>query len=274
MKETMIKRGKQLLYRIKDDDLSGLAAQTTYYLFLSLFPFLIFLISILAYTPLDEATVFTALRNILPIQTARLLADIVNEVLINGSLGLLSFGMISALWSTSKGIKSLIKGINRAYDVKETRSYLKVQLIIFVTTLTIPLLIFTNFSLLVLGNTLGRKIFTLIGIDGIYLHIWNITRFLLPILFMIIFFTLFYRYAPCRQLKIKEVISGAIFTSIMWILISLVFSFYVKNFGNFAKLYGSVGSIIVLLLWLNISSLVIYVGGEINATIAHFNEHS
>jgi membrane protein len=149
IKQLIKQFAKQVIKRIKEDDLSGLAAQTTYYLFLSLFPFLIFLISILAFTPLDEATVYTSLNAILPNQTARLLTNIIKEVLSNGSLTLLFLAMISALWSTSKAIKSLIKGVNRAYDVKETRSFIQVQLITLVTTFTIPLLIFTNFMLLV-----------------------------------------------------------------------------------------------------------------------------
>jgi membrane protein len=117
---------------------------------------------------------------------------------------------------------------------------------------------------------MGTKFFALVGIEGIYVTIWTLIRLILPIILMVIFFILFYKYAPCRQLRIKNIISGALFTAIMWILISLLFSYYVKNFGNFTKLYGSVGSIIVLLLWLNMSSLIIYIGGEINATIAHF----
>ncbi len=263
---------KQLIKRIKEDDLGGLAAQTTYYLFLSIFPFLIFLISLLGFTPLDETTVYTSLNTILPNETARLLTNIIKEVLNNGSLTFLSLGMISALWSTSKGVKSLIKGINRAYDVKEMRSFIHVQLITLVTTFTIPSLIFTNFMLLVLGDILATKFFTLVGIDGTYLTSWTLVRLLLPIILMVVFFILFYKYAPCRQLKIKNVIGGALFTSIMWILISLLFSYYVKNFGNYTKLYGSVGSIIVLLLWLNMCSLIVYIGGEINATFAYFSK--
>ncbi len=122
--------------------------------------------------------------------TKQLIKRIKDDDLSNGSLTLLSLGMIIALWTTSKGIKSLIKGINRAYDVKETRSFIQVQPITLVTTFTIPFLILTNFMLLVLGDTLGTKFFT------------------------------------------------------------------------------------VLLLWLNMSSLIIVIGGEINATIADFNKSS
>lgn len=263
---------KQFIFRIKDDDISGMGAQSTYFLILSIFPLLIFILSVLRFTPVSEDELINGLTAIMPGGTSDLVISTVNEVISNSSAAVLSVGMLATLWSASKGSNALIKGINKAYDVEEDRNFLQVKGIAVLTTLGIPLLVISSFLFLVLGETIGVFIFDRLGFSEYFLSLWNLVRFIFPIVAMIIFFTLFFKFAPNRKLKFRDVIWGACFTSAGWIIISLGFSFYVSNFGNYSRIYGSLGSIIVLLLWLYISSIIVILGGEVNATIAYFDQ--
>ncbi len=264
---------KQLIFRIKDDDISGMGAQSTYFLILSIFPLLIFILSILRFTPISEDELINGLSTIMPGGTSDLVINTVNEVIRSSSAAVLSIGMLATLWSASKGSNALIKGINKAYDVQEDRNFLKVKGIAILTTLGIPLLVISSFLFLVLGETIGVFFFDRLGFSDYFLKLWNLVRFIFPIVAMIIFFSLFFKFAPNRKLKFRDVIWGACFTSAGWIIISLGFSFYVSHFGNYSRIYGSLGSIIVLLLWLYISSIIVILGGEVNATIAYFDQN-
>lgn len=264
---------KQFIFRIKDDDISGMAAQSTYFLILSIFPLLIFILSILRFTPVSETELIQSLTTIMPGGTSDLVINTVNEVISSSSATVLSVGMLATLWSASKGSNALIKGINKAYDVEENRNFLQVKGIAILTTLGIPLLVISSFLFLVLGENIGVFIFERLGFSDYFLKLWTLVRFIFPIVAMVIFFSIFFKFAPNRRLKFKDVIWGACFSSAGWILISLGFSFYVSNFGNYSRIYGSLGSIIVLLLWLYISSMIIMLGGELNATLAYFHQH-
>ncbi|WP_201750448.1 YhjD/YihY/BrkB family envelope integrity protein [Senegalia massiliensis] len=256
-------------YRIKHDEVPALGAQLTYYLILSFFPFLIFLLTLLSHTSISTSDVMGNLSGVLPEQSFSLISDTIEEILQNGSTPLLSFSIIGTLWSSSSGVAALIKGLNKAYDQEENRPFLLLRGFAILITIALVIGIMLTFTLLVFGQIIGNYIFSLFNLTEVFRQLWATIRFAFPIIMLIIMFTLFYKYAPNKKrLKLKEVIPGALFTTAAWIGISLLFSFYVNNFGNYAKTYGSIGGIIILLIWLYISSIIILIGGELNATLA------
>ncbi|WP_424765636.1 YihY/virulence factor BrkB family protein [Paenibacillus sp. sgz302251] len=259
---------KCLYCRFRDDDVPALGAQVTYYLILSFFPFLIFMVSLFSYVQLSGDGVIAEFIRLLPAETGDTINGIMLEVVDNSSGALLSIGMVATLWSASNGINAIIKGINKAYDVEENRPFWKVRSISFAATLVLAVVIMLVMLLLIFGKVIGGYIFKWMNYPAGFESIWSFLKYAIPIVAMIGVFSLLFWIVPNRKLRFKEVVPGALFTTFGWIVTSLMFQFYINNFGNYSKTYGSIGSIIVLLIWLYISSNIIIVGGEINATLA------
>lgn len=264
----------QLIYRIKEDGVFAVGAQLTYFLILSVFPFLILFLNIISYTPLVRQDVLTNAVYYLPLETQAIINDFLSDIVVGSSQGLLSISAIAGIWTASSGVKPVIKAINRAYDYEETRSYFKIKLLSIIFTIALLFMLVLVFSTLVLGELMGRKIFSSIGKTDMFLKVWNNTRTIITLLFMVFVFALLYKYSPCvedrKQIKLTSALPGGIFTTLGWLFTSIIFSYYVNNFGKYTVTYGSIGGVIILLVWLYISSIIIVLGGEINATLEFF----
>ena len=259
---------KGIVKRYKDDEVAALGAQLTYYLILSFFPFLIFLITIISYTPLTHEETIKTLGSLMPPKTYDLVVEVRRQVMSSDRKAVLSFGMIATIWAASRGVGTLIRGVNKAYDQKETRPFWKLEGISMLFTLALALVILFSFVLLVLGEVLGRYFFDLLGISQLFKPAWTLLRYIIPLLTMMVVFISIYYYIPIRRLKFKQVLPGSIFAVIGWVIISIVFSFYINNFSSYATTYGSIAGIIILLLWLYWCSMIILLGAELNATLA------
>lgn len=267
---------KELLCRYEDDGVSEIGAQLTYYLILSVFPFLIFFLSILKFTPLADAGVLERLLAVLPGDTQKILYDIITEIMKKGNFALLSFGAIGALWSSSNGVMSVIKSVNRAFDLEEDRPFWKLRGLSILFTISLYIVLIIAFSILIFGEVFFNLIF--VSYTWPSYIIWKILKVLLPLLFMGIMLSFLYKYSPSIKegvnIKFSETIPGSIFASIGIILFSAIFSFYVNNFGNYSKSYGSIGGLIVLLIWIYSISIVIVLGAEVNATLISMKNES
>lgn len=262
---------KELLFRMKDDSVTAIGAQLSYFLVLSIFPFLIFFLNILSYTPIAREDVLHSIIVLLPLDTQRLISTLLIETISTSNETLLSLSAITGIWAASKGIMALIRVLNKAYDVEETRSYLELRVIAILFTVALLALLVIVLLTLVFGEVLGNRLFEFLGITQNFIIFWQYFRVIISLSFMILIFALLYRYIPSirngRKINLKHAMPGAIFTSLGWIITSTIFSYYVNNFGNYGKTYGSLGGIIILLIWLYISSIIVIIGGEINATL-------
>lgn len=260
---------EQLLYRFQDDGVTEIGAQLAYYLTLAIFPFIIFFLSILQFTPLADADILQKLLSPLPGDAKSLFYDIIKGIIDGGSVALLSFGAIGSIWSASNGIMALMKAVNRALDLDENRPYIKLKGLSILFTIGLFVVLIVAFGVLIFGEVIFKQIF--VSYTWPTLVIWKIIKVLIPLVFMILVFTILYKFSPSikEDIKIKfsESIPGAIFASVFWVILSVAFSFYVSNFANYSKTYGSLGGIIVFLLWLYMSSIVIVLGAEVNATL-------
>ncbi|WP_409227684.1 YihY/virulence factor BrkB family protein [Gudongella sp. SC589] len=261
----------QLAYRFTENNVVGTGAQLTYFLILSLFPFLMVLLNIISYTPLGREDVILDLIQYMPTDIQEIIQTFHDDVVSASSQSFLSIAAIAGLWTASSGVKAVIRAINKAYDYSENRSFLKMKGLSLLFTVILILMILVVFISLVAGRQIGILVSNFLGIEDLFVTMWNYLRFIIPILFMILSFALLYKYSPNikhrHSVPLRTTLPGAIFTTISWIVLSLLFSFYVSNFGNYALTYGSLGGVIVLLVWLFISSIVIVLGGEINATL-------
>lgn len=262
---------KELIFRFKDDNVTAIGAQLSYYLILSIFPFLIFFLNILRFTPLVKEDVLQSIIAVLPLETQRIITNLVMETIINSSETLLSFGAITGIWAASKGIMALIRAINKAYDVKETRSYIELRLLAIIFTLALLILLTIVLLTIVFGELIGIRIVQFLGLTLNFMIFWQYFRVIISIASMILIFALLFRFSPSLRngntIHFKDTLPGAIFSSVGWIITSTMFSYYVNNFANYTRTYGSLGGIMVLLIWLYLSSIIVVMGGEINATI-------
>lgn len=258
----------KLIDGIKEDEVPATGGQLTYFLILSIFPFLIFFLNILSYTSIAQEEILESFLIILPTETQILLKGIVKEIVGYSSETLLSVGIILTLWTGSLGITAIIRAINKAYDVKKKRPYWKLKGLAMIFTVALAILLIIVLSMLVFGEVIGNRIFSVFGATHIFYHIWDLFRVIIPLSSMIIIFALLYKFSPTPEeglnIRFTETLPGAIFATIGWLAASMIFSFYVNNFGNYSKTYGSLGGIIILLIWLYIASIMIILGGEIN----------
>ncbi|NLP46641.1 MAG: YihY/virulence factor BrkB family protein [Epulopiscium sp.] len=261
-----------LFCRFREDEVPALGAQLTYYLILSFFPFLIFLLTLLSYTPLTNEQVLQNLVHLIPHSTYTIIVYFVEQLVADRNQTLLSFGMIGTLWAASRGVIAVIRGINKAYNEEETRSFWHIRSIALFYTVALAIVIIFTFGALVLGKTIGEYIFSFFYMPHIFSLIWDWCRYVLSLCILVFIFAFLYRSTPNRTITIRESLPGAILATIAWVISSLLFSFYVNNFADFSSTYGSIGGIIALLIWLYISSIIIMMGGEINASLLFFKK--
>ncbi|MEH7248278.1 YihY/virulence factor BrkB family protein [Neobacillus niacini] len=256
---------KLLWHRIEEDDIPGLSAQLAYFFLLSLFPLLIFIFTLLPYLQIPYHDILGSIREFAPPETMELIEKNVNYVMNNRNGGLLSIGIIGTMWSASNGIHALVRAFNKAYNVKESRSFIVSRGMAILLTFGMILVFIVAVLLPIFGREIGVFLFSYLGFKSEFLQIWDMLRLVVSAIILFLIFTGLYWIAPNVKLRCRSAFPGAAFATIGWILSSYALSFYVGKFGNFSLTYGSIGAIIVLLIWLYISGFIIIIGGEINA---------
>ncbi|MEK4487153.1 YihY/virulence factor BrkB family protein [Psychrobacillus sp. FSL H8-0484] len=258
---------KQLLLTIQKTDITGFGAQLAYFFLLSLFPLLIFIVTLLPYLNLDEAQVFRLIENYVPIDVFILIEKTISDVLVNRNGGLLSLGIIGTIWSASTGMNAIVKSLNRSYNLVESRPSFIVRGMSVIFTLLLIMLLIIALVLPVFGQQIGSILFSYFGFEKSFVEFWNNLRWTFSPLIMFIVLVALYWIVPNKKLFLRSVIPGAAFAAIGWIVVSLLFSYYVSNFKSYSATYGSIGGIIVLMLWLYFSGIILLVGGQINAVM-------
>ena len=258
---------RELLQRIKDVDVPGLGAQLAFFFLLSIFPLLIFLVTLLPYLALSEDEIFNFLEEVVPGEVYVLIESTLVEILTSQNTGLLSFGILATIWSASLGMNALIKSLNLSYKVAEDRPILLARGMSIIMTILLIFILIVALALPIFGEQLGLLIFSFLGLEESFLTIWNSVRFTIPAIVIFVACAIIYWLAPNVKLNILSVLAGAAFAAIGWLLTSYLFSIYISNFGNFSATYGSIGGIIILMLWLYVSAMVLIVGGQINAVM-------
>ncbi len=251
------------------DDAAGLAAQLSYYFFLSLFPALLFIVALASFFPLYSFT--DQLMRLLAPVAPQAVVDLLKEQLVSlsnsGDASLLSIGLLMALWSSSAAMVSVIDALNRAYDIEESRPWWQVRLTAIALTIGLALFILTSFALVVAGPWLADFLGRHFGLATALTATWKVVQW--PIVFLLAStgFGLVYYFAPDAEQEWVWITPGALAGTLLWLAASLAFRVYVVNFGNYEEAYGTLGAIILTLLWFYISGLAMVIGAELNAEI-------
>ncbi|MBV7506366.1 YihY/virulence factor BrkB family protein [Bacillus sp. sid0103] len=263
-----------LWHRIDEDDLPGLSAQLAYYFLLSLFPLLIVLFTLLPYFPIPHQDMLGVVRDFAPTEAMDLIEKNVHDIMNHRNGSLLSFGIIGTIWSSSNGINAIVKAFNKAYNVKESRSFIVSRGMAILLTFGMILVLILAIILPVFGREIGLFLFSQLGYTTEFIRLWDTLSWLVSAIILFLIFTGLYWIAPNVKLKCRSAFPGAAFATIGWIVSSIGLSFYVGNISNYSLAYGSIGAIIVLMIWLYISAFIIILGGEINAFYSEKNRRN
>jgi len=266
----LIKRVAKGVYH---DNSIGQAAQLAYYFLFALFPFLLFLVTLLGFLPLAMDEIMSLLASVMPADVISLVQENISTLVIQQRGGLLSFGILTALWTSSSAVVAIMDNLNHAYGVQEGRPIWKVWGIALLLVLGLSGLLMVSIVLLIFGPQIGGLLTYYIGLGAEFEVIWNIARWPIIIVFLIVAMANIYYFAPDVEQNWRWITPGSIFAILTWIGVSLGFSAYVSRFGSYNKVYGSIGTFIVLMTWMYLMGFVILVGGEINAEIEHAAQH-
>lgn len=254
-------------------DLGGLSAELTYRLFLALFPFLILLGTLASFianaTGADNPaqSIVNSLGDALPKSTADFLKEQIDHVVGGRSAGLLTFGLIGTIWSAAGGINSIMKATNRVWGVKESRPLWKRALVMVGLTISAGIGLLLAFVVLFGAQVYGAKIADAIGAGEAFSITIAILRFPVAVVLILIAVAVLYWAAPDNDQPLGWGSIGAVFFTISWLIATSLFGLYVSHFSSYNQTYGAVGGIIVLLVWLNLTCLLLLLGSEINAVV-------
>jgi membrane protein len=262
---------KRTIKEFVADNGPGLAAQLAYYFFFALFPAILVGIALASFLPLEHFLdrVVTTLGGVMPGDVIAIIQDQMRKISQGGDGGILTFGLLVALWSSSAAMVGLIDALNRAYDIEEGRPWWKVRLLAIALTIALAAFILVAFALVLVGPTAAEHLARVTGLGPIFEWTWKILQWPL-ILALVSFGTgLVHYFAPDAEQRWVWITPGAVLTTVLWLLASLGFKFYVSNFASYTETYGAIGGVMVLLLWFYITGLVMLFGAELNAEIEH-----
>ena len=261
-----------LIKKIFKDDIIGNGAQLAYFLMLAFIPFLIFLITLIGKSRISSDDLLMFLSTIMPKTSFELIKTTIGTIIDTQRSDVMWGSIILAIWVSSSGFGEVIKGLNMSYDVQETRSYILRKFLSIVYTLLLAWTIAMTLLLFVFGGVIEKFIILKLHHQFLIKIFWYAGRYSIILIVMFIIFLFLYNVTPCKRLGWKEVMPGAIFTTIGWIVTSLIFTFYVNNFNNYARIYGGLSAVFAIMIWLFISSLTLLVGGELNAYIIEYKK--
>ncbi len=264
--------GKRVYAEVMDDDVLGRAAQLSYYFLLALFPALLFLTSLLGYMAGEDSQLrqglFQSLSAVLPGDASQLISKTVTDVTQSSGGGKISFGILATLWAASNGMGAISESLNAAYDLKETRPWWKVRLTAVGLTLALTLLIVTALVLTLYGHDLADAVAGKFGLGAAFATVWKIVQWPLVLIFVLLAFALIYYFGPdAHQQHWTWITPGAVVGVLLWLLISFAFKAYLSYFNSYSATYGSLGAVIILMLWFYFTGAAILIGGEINSEI-------
>ena len=262
----------RVVQRVRDHEIFGRAAQLSYYFLLALFPLLLVLINVLGYMA-QEGTAFRErlllyLAALMPRSAIALVRTTLDEISNASGSGKLSFGLLAALWAASNGVGAISGTLNTAYNVKERRPWWRVRLICVFLTVALAILILAALAIVLYGGTIGEALAARYGFGDFFTSLWTIVQWPIALVFVLTTFDLIYNFAPDLPPGARSWITPGAFVGVgLWLLVSFGFRLYLSFFDSYSVTYGSLGAVIVLMLWFYLTGVAILIGGEVNSEV-------
>lgn len=262
---------KTFFNKMKEDDIQTMAGAIAFNFTLSLFPGIIFLFTLIPYIPIDNLTehIQSFMQEGLPESVYEFTWGTIEDIVAKPRGGLLSFGFLMALYLSKNGMLSIMTAFNNVYTTRESRNFLKKQAIAIMLTVFFAFSIFLAVVVLVLGTQILDQSFDFLELDHSGLIYWSILslRYVVILLMFLMIISLIYFFAPTVESKFNFFSAGSFTATVLIIVVAKLFAFYVDNFGNYNKLYGSIGALLGLMFFFFAISLIILVGFQVNASI-------
>jgi membrane protein len=263
---------RRTAHEISEDNCLGLAAQLAYYFFLALFPAILFFLALTSYLPFSarlDAALVTYLGPFAPPSVIDIIRQQMQQIAGSHNQGLLTFGVVVALWSSSTAMAALVDALNRAYDVTETRPWWRVRLLSIVLTLVLATLVVAAFVAITVGPDILQALVGSAGVSIAATTIWDVLRYPVGLVLILAAIGLVFKAAPDAKQHWKWLAPGVLLSAALWILASLGFRLYVSNFGSYQDTYGAIGGVMVMMLWFYLFGLSLLIGAELNSEIEH-----
>jgi membrane protein len=256
------------------DDVLGLSAQMAYYFLFALAPAIVCVLALTSFLPFSSVQdLISSISGVAPPAVVEILRDQLSNLAQGGHAGALTFGLLVALWSSSAAMVAVISALNRAYDIDEGRPWWLVRLTAVLLTIGIAFFVVLAFALVMAGPALIDRLAAMVGMSDALTTIWSIVRFPIAFALVALGIGLVFYFAPDAEQDWEWITPGAVVATLLWLIASLGFKFYVANFANYNESYGSLGGVIILMLWFYISAVAVLLGAEMNAEIEHASPH-
>ncbi|MCX6625697.1 MAG: YihY/virulence factor BrkB family protein, partial [Acidobacteria bacterium] len=255
----------------QNDNVFGKAAELSFYFLVALFPLLLFLTALFGYFAQGNHfrdVLFGYFARVLPGDAFRLVIRTYTDITQNAGSGKLSLGIIGTLWAASNAVSAIMEGANTAYSVRDRRPWWKAKLISLILTVALGIFVLVTLILAIYGNWIGEWFADRFGVKAFYMQLWNIGQWPVVLLLLFLAFAMVYKWAPdLNDVRWSLITPGAITGVALWLLVSLGFRLYLRYFNSYGATYGSLGAVIILLLWLYLSGAAILIGAEVNSEI-------
>lgn len=251
--------------KLRDDNIAAYSAQAAFFIIISLFPFIMLLLSIVQFFPFEESTILRIFTQIFPDAVDSMIVTVVTEIYHTTTTGtIISVTAITALWSAGKGFLAILKGLNAVYEIKETRNSILLRILSTFYTLIFAIMLIATMILFVFGNRLflwiEQKIPVLMHMALVIISL----RTIVGLATLLIFFLIIYILIPNRKTKVMAQFPGSLICAAGWMGFSYAFSFYIDNFSNYTSTYGSLTAVVLFMLWMYFCMYILFIGAEFN----------
>jgi membrane protein len=258
--------------KIRDDHVAAFSAQAAFFIIISFFPFIMLLLSMIRFLPVEESSLMHLFSEVFPVSVNSMIISVVVEIFdTNASSTVISITAITTLWSAGKGFLAIMKGLNAVYEIKETRNYFFLRAISAFYTLIFAVMLIATMILFVFGNRLyfwiDQKFPALT--DAAFLIIS--LRTILGLAILVTFFLIIYVVIPNRKAKITNELPGALLCAGGWMSFSYAYSYYIDNFSNYSSMYGSLTAVVLFMLWMYFCMYLLFLGAEFNLLMENKN---
>lgn len=250
--------------RLKKDQVSAFSAHAAFFLMMSVMPFLSILLTLIKYLPISQNLLFETILDVIPTAFEPLASEILTELFAQSNSAVLSLSIVIAIWSASKGVLAIVRGLYSVYHVEDNRNYFVLRFISAIYTVIFVTAIVLTLLLLVFSNQIYHALKKDFPMAADFLSIFINQKLILSLCLLTLFFILVYKLVKTKNTNIFTLLPGAIISSLSWIATSYAFSLYIDRYGNFSYTYGSLAIIVLFMLWIYICMYILFIGAEIN----------
>ncbi len=264
---------KEVQRRYTADQVSAMATKLTFYTLLSIFPFIIVFLEIFRLSNFTNTSLFSELTQLFPDIVVNFVTYLYNDAVVNTSGTILPFASVIALWSASRAINAIIQSLRRAYGYREKHNFLWMRFLALAYTIAFIIFVILTGALILFGNRIYQLIISYLQVPFDLGLLIVLLRYITTLLISIMFFSGIYNVVPTKGNRFISTLPGTILATIGWIAASAFFSIYANLSTSLSYIYGSLADIVIVMLWMYACSIIIVLGGEINAVIGEFNQN-